>query len=221
MGTIIKDGDKFLFTGDSITDCARREDQYRPYGTGYVNFFRNMMLVSEPEKNVEIINTGIGGNTVEDLRSRCVDDVLSHKPDLLSVKIGINDCNRYVTDPENNNLQSPDNYRKIYHQILSDTKKELPNVKILLIDPFYASLDNNNIVSESYRGKVSETLSEYIQTVKELSEEFGTLRVKTHEIFHNYFKFFSPKVCFPHEPVHPNEPGHMIIAEHVYRTLET
>ena len=82
MPTPLKDGQTFLFIGDSITDCGRRGPN-APLGDGYVKFFHDLLLIREPDKSVRIINTGIGGNTVEDLRSRWVDDALSYNPDWL------------------------------------------------------------------------------------------------------------------------------------------
>ncbi|NRA39810.1 MAG: GDSL family lipase, partial [Planctomycetes bacterium] len=127
MSTAIQDGETILCTGDSITDCGRRDVQHQPYGCGYVSLLRDMVITREPQKNIEFINTGIGGNTVEDLRSRWIDDVIVHNPDWLTIKIGINDCNRYLTNPKDNELQSPETFALIYDEVLATTKKLLPN----------------------------------------------------------------------------------------------
>jgi len=73
----IKDGSKIVFIGDSITDCGRRDPQSEGLGVhGYVRIFSEMMTTREPQKKVEILNRGIGGNTVDDLRARWNEDVL-------------------------------------------------------------------------------------------------------------------------------------------------
>lgn len=44
-----------------------------------------------PELELTFINTGISGNRVCDLRDRWQQDVINHKPDVVSILIGIND----------------------------------------------------------------------------------------------------------------------------------
>ncbi len=90
MTTQIKNGQKIVFIGDSITDCGRRAAQ-RPLGAGYVKMFADLMIIRESAKRVAIINKGIGGDNVLGLRNRWTDDVLRNRPDWLSIKIGIND----------------------------------------------------------------------------------------------------------------------------------
>ena len=77
-----------VFIGDSITDAGRLEKPYRPLGYGYVHFVANWLLAKYPELNLNIVNTGISGNTIRDLKLRWEKDCLNHKPDVLSVMIG-------------------------------------------------------------------------------------------------------------------------------------
>ncbi len=214
MPTKLKDGETILFIGDSITDCGRRDDRGRPLGLGYVSMVDNMLTVREPEKTITVINTGIGGNTAEDLRSRWTDDALSHKPDWISIKIGINDCNRFLC--HEHELQSPKAYAEILDEILTLTRRELPDCKLLLIDPFFGSQD---FQENSYRGKVNRLLPEYIDAVHAMSEKYKTRLVKTHELLHQQFQHQHPGVYFPNEPVHPNQAGQYFIAEAVYEAL--
>jgi len=86
----VKDGETIVFAGDSITDCGRR-GEYAPLGNGYVHMFNCLILAKYPERRIRVVNVGIGGNTVLDLRNRWEDDVLSLEPDWVSVLIGIND----------------------------------------------------------------------------------------------------------------------------------
>ena len=81
MNTIIQDKQTIRFIGDSITDCGCRDDRFKPLGCGYVNLFNDMLLTRDSEKHIRVINRGVGGNTVEDLRSRWQDDALAHRPD--------------------------------------------------------------------------------------------------------------------------------------------
>lgn len=220
MGLQIQDGQRILFIGDSITDCGRMDPTQMPHGSGYVKFFDEIAKVREPEKTIEVINTGIGGHTIEDLRSRWVDDVLAHQPDWLSIKIGINDCHQYLGNPSKPHGKSPEGYEEIYDQLLTLTRAELPDVRLLLIDPFYGSLDDEGKVADSSRASVHDALPAYIAAVDRMGAKYDTLRVKTHDLFRAQFKHQSPLVYFPYEPVHPNQTGHVLIAEAVWDALQ-
>jgi lysophospholipase L1-like esterase len=212
MALKIQSGDRVVFIGDSITDCGRR-GQERPYGAGYVKIFRDMMIAREPEKQVEIINKGIGGNNVMNLRDRWTDDVINQRPDWLSIKVAINDLHQRLRGREE--AYSVDDFRTMFDEILSRVTKELPDCKILLIDPFYLSRDTQ---STSFRTDVLKTLPEYIDVVHEMSEKYNTRLVKTHEMFQKLLKHHETDTFCP-EPVHPNATGHLAIAEAVYEAF--
>ena len=213
MKTILKHNETILFIGDSITDCGRRDPQTKPLGCGYVNFFNDMLLTRDSDKTITVLNRGIGGNTVEDLRSRWHDDVLAFRSDWLSIKIGINDLNRFLCK-QGPILLPPETYEEIYNQVLTLTRAELPNCKFLLIDPFYGSTD---AVPESYRAKVVDILPRYLEVVERLAVKHQTRHIKMHSLFHQKLK--NPRVCFPDDPVHPLSTGHFFIAESVYNEL--
>jgi lysophospholipase L1-like esterase len=210
----IRNGQKILFIGDSITDCGRRAAE-RPLGSGYVKQFADMLIVRHPKKAITVINKGIGGDVVTGLRNRWEDDVIRNKPDWLSIKIGINDLHRTLrTSPE---TIPPKLYREAYEDILQRTKKALPRCKILLIDSFYISTDT---APTSFRSEVLELLPQYLRVVNDLSRKYGTLHVKTHEVFQRLLKTHEPDTFCP-EPVHPNLTGHLVIADAVFDTLSS
>ncbi|MFA7159277.1 MAG: SGNH/GDSL hydrolase family protein [Kiritimatiellia bacterium] len=209
METKIKGGEKVLFIGDSITDCGRRNEA-RPLGTGYVKLFSDFMIACEPSKRVEIVNKGIGGDNCVGLMNRWGDDVLRQKPDWLSIKIGINDLHWHLRDPANG--ISPEKYEDAYRKILKRTREELPRCKIILIQPFYLSRETS---IDSFRRSVLDLLPRYLQIVEQMSRQFKTRLVRTHEMFQNLLQNHEPDV-FCNEPVHPNLTGHVAIASAVY-----
>jgi len=213
MPTLLKDGEKILFIGNSITDCGHLEENF-PLGNGYVKMFSDMFTVREPEKNIHIINRGISGNTVVELKERWHEDVLNQSPDWLSIKIGINDVHRYLLEEQYANLNSVA-FNKIYDQLLRTTKECLPACKIVLIDPFFISSESFN---DTFRTKILTLLPEYITAVRKLSEKYLTLHVRTNELFQNQLTYQHSDI-YCDEPVHPNSAGHFLIAEAVYQTL--
>lgn len=208
----IKNKQTILFIGDSITDCDRRGAN-APLGAGYVKMFSDMLLIRHAGKGVTVINRGISGDVVTGLRNRWSDDVIRNKPHILSIKIGINDLHRTLRQAPD--AVPPKLYREAYEDILKRTKKELPSCRILLIDPFYISTDR---APTSFRNEVLKLLPEYLKIVNGLSKKYGTLHIKTHDLFQRLLKDHDPNI-FCQEPVHPNQTGHMVIAEAVYGAL--
>jgi len=212
MPTKLKTGETILFIGDSITDCDRRDDRYRPLGWGYVRMMNDMLTIREPQKKITVLNRGIAGDTVIHLRNRWTDDALALKPDWLSVKIGINDVGRML---EGTMDMPPEKFEENYDFILSQTVKCLPKCNLLLIDPFFMSRDK---LKDSHRSRVLKILPEYISVVHRMSRKYKTKLVKTHALFQEQLKHH-PLSTFSPEPVHPNSAGHLLIAETVYKAL--
>jgi len=93
-------GRTIVFIGDSITDAGRLEPAYQPFGYGYVHFVANMLLAKYPELNLNIINTGVHGDTIRSLKARWEKDCISHRPAVVSILIGVNDLWRQHAEPE-------------------------------------------------------------------------------------------------------------------------
>jgi len=214
MAIKVKSGETIIFIGDSITDCGRRDIE-RPLGNGYVKFFSDILSIREPGKKINIINKGIGGDIVTGLRDRWSDDVICNKPDWLSIKIGINDLHGHLQQKENG--VTPEIYEQAYDDILSRTVEKYSKCKILLIDPFYISLEQSQ---SSFRKEVLDIIGTYIQTVHSMSKKYNTLLVKTHDLFQEQLNYNNAEV-FCSEPVHPYSIGHLLIAEAVYEVLSS
>ena len=209
MTAKIKNGQKILFIGDSITDCGRRGAD-RPLGNGYVKIFSDFLIVRAPAKKFEVINKGIGGDTSIALLDRWTDDVLRHKPDWLSIKIGINDLLQCLWTPGHG--VPPEKFEEAFRKILERTRNSLPRCRILLIQPFYLSRESSK---ESFRRRVLELLPRYLGIVEKLSRQHRTRLLKTHDMFQKLLKYYEPDT-FGDDPVHPDLTGHIAIASAVY-----
>jgi len=214
MATRLKNGETMLFIGDSITDCGRRNNG-GTLGDGYVRWFDVLMTLREPEKRVTIINKGIGGDRVTGLEQRWTDDVLRHQPDWLSIKIGINDLHSFLGNPGDPNAVTPQKFERAYDAILTRTRKALPRCRILLIDPFYISIER---APDHWRRRVLDLLPTYIKIVHQMSRRHKTRLVETHALYQRLLKYRDADTFCP-EPVHPNAVGHLAIAEAVYAAV--
>ncbi|WP_338598968.1 SGNH/GDSL hydrolase family protein [Sulfolobus tengchongensis] len=209
----LKNGDIIVFAGDSITDSGKTNNA--PLGYGYVNLFYNLLLVKYPELKVSIINAGISGNTVVDLLDRWEDDILSYKPNWISILIGINDLYRTLGGET---IFNPNNYYVNLKRILSYTREVLEdNVKFILMTPFYISRSK---LKDTFRAKVLDLLPQYVEKVKLLSSEFSAIYIDLYETFKRIAEMREPNTYAP-EPVHPNFTGHLVIAMKLINAIES
>jgi len=201
-----------LFVGDSITDCGRRGAE-APYGSGYVGLFRELMTARYPDRDITVVNKGIGGNTVEDLAHRWEDDVVRHEPDWLSIKVGINDLHRTMGDAE---FAVPlDAFASAYDDILQRARDGW-GPQIVLVSPFYISRDTG---SGGFRSKVLEMLPGYIEIVEKMAAKHDARYVPLQDVFMKHLEYREPDDFCP-EPVHPHRAGHLVIAEAIIAALE-
>jgi len=158
-----------VFIGDSITDTGRAEPAYRPFGYGYVNFVANHLLAKYPQLNLNIVNTGVSGNTVRSLEARWQKDCIKYKPDILSVLIGINDLWRRYAEPDRlPEAVYPDEYELTYRRLLSRTREQC-NCQLVLMEPFMFC---NDVKNQMFKG-----LRTYIEIVHKLAQEFDAVMV--------------------------------------------
>jgi len=193
-----------LFTGDSITDCGRRERAHSPLGTGYVHFATNILLARNPQLQISFINTGISGNTTRDLMHRWQRDCIDHQPDILSVLIGINDLWRQFAMPQDLPMAVYiDEYKFIYHQLLLEVSKKC-NCQIILIEPFMFCNDTDN--------EMFKALKAYIDVVHNLADEFDTALIPLQSRINETIGKVPP-LKWSDDMVHPFTWTHAWIAE--------
>ena len=132
--------DRIVFAGDSVTDMESAqpvgEGLFENVGKSYVRIVENMLAAFYPEVYLRVTNSGIGGNTSRDLLQRFDRDVVSLKPDWVSICIGINDVWRQFDSPAIPDEQvSPEEYRSNVEKMILSVKD---NVKgIFLMTPYY------------------------------------------------------------------------------------
>jgi len=132
-------GDVVLFQGDSITDAGRDRGQeskpnhVRALGDGYAFLIAAQLLAERPDAGLKVYNRGISGHKVFQLAERWDKDCLTLKPNLVSILIGVND----IWHTLNGNYQGTvDIYERAYRALLERTRRELPDVKLVICEPF-------------------------------------------------------------------------------------
>ena len=128
-----------LFQGDSITDSGRdRRSQNnandpRAMGTGYVLLAASQLLDEYSKVKPKIYNRGISGNKVFQLAERWDADCIALKPGIVSILVGVND---YWHISKHGYEGTVETYEKDYRALLQRTRRELPEVTLVVCEPF-------------------------------------------------------------------------------------
>lgn len=192
--------DKIVFIGDSITDKGRKKDPQK-LGTGYVRLLHDYLTAVYPHLSLKIINEGVSGNRVIDLEKRWRLDVLDHRPQWVSVSIGINDVWRQLEQPEIEQVY-PDRFEAVYRNLLEQTR-ELPDCRLILMQP--------TIFKEYPDTTGNRLLKPYVDIVNRLAEEFQAILVPTHEAFLHFIQC-DTRQDLTTDGVHMNTLGDMLMA---------
>ncbi|MBC7782680.1 MAG: SGNH/GDSL hydrolase family protein [Burkholderiales bacterium] len=198
----LQPGQTFLFIGDSITDCGRRDDA-DGVGHGYVRIIRDYLYARHLTQAPRVINVGISGNKVTDLAKRWKQDVIDHQPDVLSIMIGINDV-WHGLNRENPSGVPIEQFVDLYHVILRQVQGASPKTRIVLCQP--------SVIEPPGPAEGNQVLQPYVRAVNELKREFGAAAlVPLHTVFVNARKQ-RPDIDWTPDGVHPSSAGHMLIA---------
>ena len=205
--TLAKDN-VILFQGDSITDAGRnREDNSfnnpRVLGTGYVLFSAAELLVDYSNLNIKIYNKGISGNKVFQLADRWEKDCLEIKPDVLSILIGVNDFWHKLNGQYNG---TPEIYRNDYIALIERTKKALPDVKLIICEPF--AVPGVKAVDDKWYPE----FYEYQKAAREIADKFGAAFIPFQRVFDEAQKK-APGSYWTVDGVHASLAGAAIMAE--------
>jgi lysophospholipase L1-like esterase len=210
---LIQKNAKLLMIGDSITDAGRAkpvgEGLFNATGTGYVSLVDALLGVWRPDLAIRVVNMGLSGNTVRDLKNRWQTDVIDHKPDWLSIMIGINDVWRQYDLPRQKEIHVPiDEYERTIDELVTRTKPSLKG--LVLMTPFY--------IESSPTDAMRATMDLYGQAVKRVSLKHGTIFVDTQAAFNETLQHvYAATLAW--DRVHPGTTGHMIIARAFVRAV--
>lgn len=207
---------KILFIGDSITDgkwgqecdgTRNTEDWNHIFGHGYMYICAAEFMAEYPELHLEFYNRGISGNTIDDVSKRWKTDALDINPDVLTILIGINDV-------LNNNLK-PDTlaFEKKYRDLLTQSRKQNPNLLIIIGEPFCEQgfrVDNEGVARKSCEALARAT--------KRIAADFNAVYLPFQSKFDDVCKtneryYKTPSTYWIWDGVHPTPAGHYKMAE--------
>ena len=203
---IFEKGQKVLVIGDSISDFDRArpvgEGLFNAWGTSYVADVGALLTSVYPELGLRIVNMGISGNTVRDLKARWDSDVVALNPDWVCVLIGINDVWRQFDSPNMTEQHVLlEEYVSTYEELIVRTMQFARGM--VLMTPYYMEPNRND--------PMRARMDEYGAAVKELAKKHGLICVDLQAAWDELFKYMhSCNIAL--DRIHPNQSGHMLIA---------
>ena len=158
-GFYLKDGDRVVFYGDSITDQRL-----------YTTFVETFVLTRFPDQEIDFIHSGWGGDRVTGggggpIEVRLKRDVIGFRPTVVTVMLGMNDGRYRVFDQEIFNT-----YSTGYEKLVQMVREALPNVRMTLIQP---SPYDDVTRPPGFEGGYNAVLVRYGQYVNELAQRQG------------------------------------------------
>jgi lysophospholipase L1-like esterase len=203
-----------LFQGDSITDGGRSYDKdwNHVLGQGYAFIVSSELWYNYIGQHMMFYNRGISGNTIQDLLTRWEQDTISIKPDILSILAGVNDIYGVIN---NKNPRSVDEFRTDYQSLLEQTKRDLPDTKLVICEPFI--LPVGQVKNDMARWQSEITPRQAI--VKEMAGQFNAIYIPLQQFFLSACKK-APADYWIWDGIHPMPAGHQLIAREWIKTVK-
>ena len=214
-----------LFQGDSITDCGRirvesdspiakfyKKTRYKatPLGDGYPAKV-TAQLQKECPGVYTYENRGVGGDTILTVYARIVRDIINIKPDYMSLLVGVNDVWRTI---DSGYGTGKERFEKVYDIVLSELREELPDMKIIIMEPFV--LEGTSTVNTAEMPNRYEIFKkgvyEMAEITKRLAEKHGCQFIPLQNILDDVAKVKGASYLSK-DGVHPSDEGHEVIKD--------
>jgi lysophospholipase L1-like esterase len=200
----LKDGDRVVFYGDSITDQRL-----------YTVFVETYVATRFPKLHVTFVHSGWGGDRVTGGQGGTVDlrlkrDVDAYKPTVMTVMLGMNDAGYQAF---NDALFKT--YTDGLKHIVDSARADNPGVRITLIEP---SPFDDVTRGPNFEGGYNAVLLKYAEAVKKFAGEDGLAVADMNApvvAMLEKAKAADPKLAekIISDRIHPGPGGHLIMAE--------
>lgn len=203
----------FLFQGDSITDANRDDENQDNFGLGCGYAF---LLAADIEKNkkgkIKFLNCGKSGDRITDVYARIKEDIINLKPDFMSILIGVNDVSHELTQDCG---VAPEKFHKIYNMLIEEIKDALPEIKIIILEPFVLKGSATNELWEQFNCEVRKLAVISEQVAKQYNLKFVPLQDKF-----DVASSDGDTRYWSVDGIHPTSAGHQIIKEELKKAIK-
>ena len=158
--------------------------------------------LSSKMPNYEFINAGVSGNTTEQAMFRFNRDVLSKRPDVVTVLFGANDS---ATDK----LVDLETFKRN----ISLFAKQIGPEKTILISP--APVDET-----LQRNRTNERLKQYAQVVQEVAEETGSYFIDFFHVVYSHPNYKELLIGEQNDGLHFGEAGYEMLSDEIVNKVK-
>ncbi len=197
-----------LFQGDSITDAGRDRADPDSLGSGYARIAAARLERDCPGR-FRARNLAVSGDRSVDLYARLQRDILDRRPDILSLLIGVNDV---WHDLDFHSGVTAEDSARTLDALLRRVRTELPETRILLLEPFVLEGSGTRAYYGAFRRRV-EALAEMNAA---LARQYGLRFVPLQD---RMDRGAARGVQVLSDGVHPNLAGHELIADELYAAV--
>lgn len=195
---------RVIFFGDSITRAGVTPG-------GYITLMQEA-LRGKTNPEYELIGAGIGGNKVYDLFLRFEDDVLSKKPDVVVMYVGVNDVWHKQSSQTGTD---PDKFIAFYTAMIK--KLQAAGIRVIVCTP--AAIGERTDFSNAQDGD----LNRYSNIIRELAQKYSCGLVDLRKAFLDYNLKNNPENkesgILTTDRVHLNPAGNKLVADLMIKAL--
>lgn len=200
-------GSVVVFQGDSITDGGRDRGIPEPnndaaFGSSYAALLMREIRAAHPDVAWRFYNRGISGNKLPDLQARWATDTIALRPDILSILAGVND---YWHTKSFGYTGTTADYERQYRALLTETKAALPNVTLVVLEPFVLRV---GAVDDSWFPAFDERRAAAARVAAAVGARFVPLQA----VF-DARAAQTGAAALANDGVHPTPAGHALIAQ--------
>ncbi|MEU0092529.1 SGNH/GDSL hydrolase family protein [Kribbella sp. NPDC006257] len=205
---LVAAGSLVVFQGDSITHGGRgpSEDPNHILGHSYPFLIAAEAAARYPEHGWQFVNRGVSGDTVADLAARWDLDALDHRPDVLSILVGVNDVGEVMEGKSDDS--SGVAFRSAYRALLERTREALPSVRLVLGEPFYLPTSPRPELRETWAALVTA----YAAIVRDLAGAYSATFVPYQRAL-DAAATRAPAEHWIWDGIHPTYAGQRILAD--------
>jgi lysophospholipase L1-like esterase len=201
----LKQGEVIVFLGDSIT-------QFGAQPNGYCRLIADAIAKNHADLGVKAVYAGVGGNKVPDLQARLDRSVLSQKPTLVFIYIGINDVWHY----EMRAGTPKDKYEAGLRDLVKKIKDAGATIVLATPSVIYERTDGSNASADkTYNWDTM--LEEYSEISRKVAADNDLQLCDLHKAFVEYLKKNNPdnkdRGILTMDGVHLNPAGNKFVAD--------
>ena len=207
----LKENDRIVFLGDSITAQGARDG-------GYVTLAAEVVAKTYPDLNIQVIGAGVGGHKVANCQKRLDSDVLQKNPTIVMIYIGINDVWHW-THPKVVARGKKGTTPEAFESGLKDMIAQIQNVgaRVILCTP--------SVIGEKSDGSNPEDkmLDQYADISRKVAQETGSQLLDIRKACIEYLKGHNPDQAeegiLTSDRVHMNAEGNRFLSTLVLEAL--